>query len=324
MNPFGSLDSVTITILVDNHADLMVKPSDRVKYFTDKPLLAEHGFSALVHLNQADEKFLWDAGISKTAMMENIRLMKLDFKSISKIILSHGHQDHYEGISPLLQAMELLPIEHEWEGKPNQQRIEEWLDELRLSIIAHPAALRERWWLKEDGTWVGPDHPPPFQTWQENGARMVYSEKPFQIAPGCWTTGFIPRTGTQEGKPSRLYYRSGDDFLEDEMEDDQALVMHVKGKGLVVLTGCAHAGILNTLHHAREISGVDQIYAIIGGFHLSPAKPEEIAKTVDTIRLMRPQLVIPCHCTGFQAMAEFSRQMPAEFIQGVVGATFMF
>jgi 7,8-dihydropterin-6-yl-methyl-4-(beta-D-ribofuranosyl)aminobenzene 5'-phosphate synthase len=121
-----------------------------------------------------------------------------------------------------------------------------------------------------------------------------------------------------------MFYRQGDDFLKDDVEDDQAIAIHVRGKGLVVVSGCAHAGIVNTVTYAQEMSGVDKIHAIVGGFHLARAKDDEIQRTIDHIQAFAPDLVVPCHCTGFRAMSQFAAKMPEQFIEGVVGATLLF
>ncbi len=97
MNPnadFGETSDVAVTVLVDNRADLLVKPTDGVKYFMDRPLLAEHGFAALIHLKNADIRILWDAGITRISLLENMRRMEIDPSAVDKIVLSHGHPDH--------------------------------------------------------------------------------------------------------------------------------------------------------------------------------------------------------------------------------------
>ena len=101
-------------------------------------------------------------------------------------------------------------------------------------------------------------------------------------------------------------------------------MINLRDKGLVVLSGCAHSGIVNTVQHAREITGVDEVYAILGGFHLAPAKDDEIERTIDEIIKLRPKMVVPTHCTGFKAITRFSSRMPDEFVQGVVGTKYLF
>ena len=320
----GSVDHVSITVLVDNKADLIVESSDQVRYFTDEPLLAEHGFSVLIQLEDLERKILWDAGVSKDALIENIRRMKLDAASIAKIALSHGHLDHYAAMTNLLIEMDLLPEDKEWDASVKAKDIEEWLESSRIPIVAHPAAFRERWWVKDDGTMVGPFLPPPAQEWQAAGAKLILSEDPYKLEPGCWTTGFIPRISFEEsGRSKKLRYRSGSDFFPDDLEDDQAIVINVEGKGLIVLSGCAHSGIVNTVNHAKDFSKIDSIYAVIGGFHLARASDDEIDRTIDFIQSIEARLVIPSHCTGFRAISRFAQEMPDEFVEGVVGTTYL-
>lgn len=319
----SSVEKVCLTILVDNQADLIVESSEQIKYFTDKPLLAEHGFSVLIRLDDSEEAILWDAGVSKVALIENMRRMELDTNSISKIALSHGHLDHYAAMTELLYEMDRLPEEKEWSQSVSAEEVEAWITASRVPIITHPAAFRERWWVKDDGTLVGPSLPPPSEEWKAAGAKIIHSEKPYQLAPGCWTTGFIPRTSfEQSGRPNKLFYRKDSKFIPDDLEDDQAIVIHARQKGLIILSGCAHSGIVNTVKYAQEFSGIDTIYAIIGGFHLARAKEEEIDRTVEYIKNIGPQLVVPSHCTGLSATCSFASEMPEAFVEGVVGTSY--
>ena len=321
----GSVGQVSLTVLVDNKANLIVESSDTVKYFTDQPLLAEHGFSVLIQLDNSDERILWDAGVSKIALMENLRRMKLDFHAISKIALSHGHMDHFAALTTLLNEMNLQPEAKDWGGTITPEELEDWMAGYQIPVVSHPAAFRERWARKEDGTLVGPFLPPPELEWKAAGAQMIYSKKPYRLAPGCWTTGFVPRTSFEKsGRPAKLFYREGSNFLPDGLEEDQAVVIHVKDKGLIVLSGCAHSGIVNTVRYAKEFSGIDAVYAIIGGFHLARAKDEEISQTIDYLKKVNPIYLIPSHCTGFRAESQIAQAMPEAFIEGVVGATYNF
>jgi 7,8-dihydropterin-6-yl-methyl-4-(beta-D-ribofuranosyl)aminobenzene 5'-phosphate synthase len=323
---FGSVTTAAITILVDNRADLLLKSSETVKYFQDKPLLAEHGFAALLDLNHGEHRLLWDAGVSPVALIENLQRMGIDPKSIHAIALSHGHFDHTTAVSPLLRLMDLYPQEREWAAGTPPQEMQAWSEVEGLLLILHPAAQRERWGVSEDGRMFGPSQPPPVREWQALGARLILSEAPYCLAPGCWTTGYVPRRSfeTAGRNPGKRLYRQGLEFIPDDMEDDQAIVIHLQGKGLIVLSGCAHAGILNTARYAQEISGVGQIHAILGGFHLAPASPQDLQRTVEEIQALQPQVVAPCHCTGLTAEAAFARHIPEQFVESVVGVTFEF
>ncbi|MGB2964808.1 MAG: MBL fold metallo-hydrolase [Anaerolineales bacterium] len=322
---FGQANNVSLTVLVDNKADLIVESSDRVMYFSDKPLLAEHGLSVLIQLDDSEDKILWDAGVSKIALMENIRRMKLDITTIKHIALSHGHSDHYMAMTEVLNGLDLLPTGEDWGADITINDVKAWFTASRIPLIAHPAAFRERWKQKDDGNLVGPFKPPPQEEWRAAGAEIILSEGPYQLKPGCWITGYIPRNSFEySGRSDRRRYRVGSEIKPDDLEDDQAIVINVKKKGLVVLSGCAHSGIVNTVEYAKEISGIQKVHAVIGGFHLAQADEDEINQTVDYFLEIQPQLVVPGHCTGFKAISRLAQAMPDQFVEGVVGATYLF
>jgi len=322
---FGEAERVAITILVDNRADLIVDSSETVKYFTDKPLLAEHGFSALVDLQAANKRILWDAGITRIALPENMKRMEIDPATIDAIAISHGHRDHTAAVGDVLAAMDLAARGKEWPPGASIEEMAAYAQGHRVPLIAHPAAFRERWAIGEDGKKYGPHHGAPRAAWEAAGAEIITSQGPYELGPGCWTTGYVPRRSFEEsGRSKRAYYRAGEELQRDDLEEDQAIVLNVKGKGLVVLSGCAHSGIVNTVWHAQQISGVDRVWAILGGFHLARAKPDEVQRTIDEIKKLTPHMIAPSHCTGFQAIAQFAAQMPEAFVPGVVGATYLF
>ena len=323
-NKLNEVANISITVLVDNKADLIVKSSDSVKYFTDKPLLAEHGYSVLIQPDDSEGKILWDAGVSQVTLLENMRRMDLDFQSISIIALSHGHFDHYAAMTAVLQKIQRLPESKTWDTLPTQQDIESWVTGNQIPLVAHPAAFRERWWRKKDGKMVGPTSPPA-AAWKAAGAKITLSEGPYELVPGCWLSGYIPRMSFEKsGRPVNMLFRDGSDFIPDDLDEDQAIVINVKDKGLVVLSGCAHSGIVNTVNYAKAFTGIDTIYAIIGGFHLARAKDDEITKTIDALKGFGPAFIIPSHCTGFRAISRIAQEMPGEFIEGVVGSTYKF
>ena len=322
---FGETQNVAVTVLVDNRADLIMKSTDTVKYYTEEPLLAEHGFAALIDLKAAGVRILWDAGITQIALLENMKRMEMDPATIDKIALSHGHRDHTAAVTDVLKTIAVRPEPKKWEQDPTPEEIRSWVQGRRVPLITHPAAFRERWRRRKDGTIYGPVLPPPRDEWEAAGADIILSEGPYELGPGCWTTGLVPRLSFEKsGRPSSLAYRQGDAFLHDDIDEDQAIVINVKDKGLVIVSGCAHSGIVNTVSYAREISGVDKVWAIIGGFHLARAKGEEIQRTIAEIKALRPTLVAPSHCTGFGAISQFAAQMPDEFVLGVVGMTYLF
>jgi 7,8-dihydropterin-6-yl-methyl-4-(beta-D-ribofuranosyl)aminobenzene 5'-phosphate synthase len=323
--PFGEVEDVEVTILVDNRADLIVESTETVKRYSEKPLLAEHGFSALIDLKSVPSRVLWDTGVAPGTMLENMKRMEVDPKSIEKIVISHGHGDHTAGVSSLLKAMDIGPVTEEWESDASPEELVKGTEWERIPLIAHPAAFRERWSFSEEGKIYGPGLPPPQDEWKALGAEIILSEGPYQLSPGCWTTGEVPRLSFEKsGRPSSLRYREGNNFLPDDIEEDQAIIIHVKDKGLVVVSGCAHSGIVNTVKYAMEISGVDEVWAILGGFHLARSPEDELAMTIEEIKKIKPKLIAPSHCTGFTAMCRFASEMPEAFTYGVVGTKYLF
>jgi 7,8-dihydropterin-6-yl-methyl-4-(beta-D-ribofuranosyl)aminobenzene 5'-phosphate synthase len=321
---FGETQDVEITVLVDNRADLLVKSTETVKRFTKGPLLAEHGYAAVVDLREAGVRILWDAGISQVVLLENARCMEIDLTTVDRIALSHGHGDHYAAMTEVIKAVAKRPSSREWAKDASMEEIAAWVKGKKVPLIVHPAAFRERWGIGKDGRKYGPSIVPRAE-WEAAGAELILAEGPHELGPGCWTTGTVPRLGFERaGTPSSRAYREDGEFVRDYLEDDQSIAIHVKDKGLVVLTGCAHAGVVNTVNYAREISGVEEVWAILGGFHLAPAKEEEIERTIDEIMKTKPSMIVPSHCTGFKAMARFAERMPEAFVLGAVGTRYLF
>lgn len=321
---FGETSDVQITVLVDNVASLLVRSTETVKRFTEKPLLAEHGFAAFLHLKESRQQVLWDGGVTESVLADNAQKMDIDLSLVDAIALSHGHRDHSAALTTVLRLIVPRLEAREWRRDVTPAEIEDWIDSHYVPVIAHPACFRERWVIARDGRRIGPHHLPRAE-WEAAGADIVETTEPNQIAPGCWTTGEVPRRSfEQAGTPARYVYRAGEHFVRDYLPDDQGIVINVRDKGLVVLTGCAHAGVLNTINYAREISGIDQVWAILGGFHLTPAEDDEIEKTIDAIDELGPEMVVPTHCTGWAATVRFAERMPRQFVQGTVGTTYLF
>ena len=108
------------------------------------------------------------------------------------------------------------------------------------------------------------------------------------------------------------------------IKDDQAIILNVKDKGLVVISGCAHAGIINIINYAKELSGEDRIYTVIGGMHLTGGIFEPlIPRTINELERINPKFLIPCHCSGLKAMSEIAKEMPSAFIQNSVGTNYL-
>jgi 7,8-dihydropterin-6-yl-methyl-4-(beta-D-ribofuranosyl)aminobenzene 5'-phosphate synthase len=251
----------------------------------------------------------------------NAELFGIDFRTIEAIILSHGHMDHCRGLVSVLKRM----------FKPTD-------------IIVHPDAFLNRWVVFPDGK------KQKIPTLDENELRnygaILHKVKDASFFPLIndtksydknkdhhllMITGQIPReTSFEKGFPPQYKEEDNDNekcLVPDPLvNDDQALVANIKYKGLVIITGCGHAGIINTINYAKKLSGINKIYAVLGGFHLmgDVVFQEAIEPTVNELQKADPTYIIPCHCTGWIGTKRIIDTMPEKFIQSAVGTTFNF
>lgn len=314
-----------IIFLVENKSELLIRPKQIASYFTEKPLLAEPGLSLLVELNDNGEYILVDGGASDIVLKENARRMNIDIKKIKKIVLSHGHFDHTGSLTEIVRILSNNKQFQNWDQSSNVDEIFNSLNEKVVSIYAHPEAFRERWMIWDDGKKYGPLVTPKDE-WKALGGNIVVSDKPMVIESGCYTTGYIPRKSfeTFVSKGIKNVYRNDKRFIADDIVDEQGVVINVKNQGLIIISGCAHAGILNTIYAAQEITGENKILAVIGGFHLALATNEYIDSIINEFLKIGPKYIIPTHCTGFEAMKKISDAMEEHFLLGTVGSSFIF
>jgi 7,8-dihydropterin-6-yl-methyl-4-(beta-D-ribofuranosyl)aminobenzene 5'-phosphate synthase len=153
--------------------------------------------------------------------------------------------------------------------------------------------------------------------------KIVEVKGPTVIVPGACLTGRIAQVTDYEQVAPTFLAKKGDEFVQEQFIGEQAVVMNAKGRGLVVLTACAHRGVVNTVRHAQKMTGIDKVHAIIGGLHLTGARPEVIEKTIADIKALRPDYIVPTHCTGFEAMTAFARAMPEQFILNTAGTRYV-
>jgi 7,8-dihydropterin-6-yl-methyl-4-(beta-D-ribofuranosyl)aminobenzene 5'-phosphate synthase len=306
------VDRVEITILVDNVTDMLIQGSPhatRASFFNGTEMLpslrAEHGFSALidVYLNNVSHRGLFDTGASGDVVLFNVDRLGVDLSIVETIILSHGHFDHAGGLMLLLKRI----------SKP------------QMPVVLHPDAFLKRWMVLPNEHKI---RLPPMEEDKvlEAGAKVVKITEPYSLLGNfILATGEIPRrTQFEQGFPAHYAKINGKLQPDPLIRDDQALVMNVKGNGLVIISGCAHAGIINTVLYAKEMTGVNKVYALIGGFHLSFPNESIIDPTVEELKKIRPTFIIPCHDTGWKATNAILDAMPENFIPSAVGTTFIF
>jgi 7,8-dihydropterin-6-yl-methyl-4-(beta-D-ribofuranosyl)aminobenzene 5'-phosphate synthase len=257
-------------------------------------LMAEWGLSILVESDEQD--VLFDTGMSLSAS-HNAGQMGINLKLVDKIVLSHGHRDHTGGLKQIL-----LDI-----GK-------------EIEVIAHPDIWAAKYSRREgeEAEYIGiPFHR---QTLESLGARFKLSREPVRISDSMMTTGEIPMITDYETIEPRLQVKEGKRFKPDRFRDDQALII-TTGAGLVVIAGCAHRGIINTLYHARKLTGVEAIYGVYGGCHLVSASQERIWLTIAALKELGVQQLGFGHCTGLAASAIMAVEFGERFLFNIAGTT---
>ncbi|WP_319579734.1 MBL fold metallo-hydrolase [uncultured Methanospirillum sp.] len=305
------IDRVRITVLVDNYTDLLRSDSSSVVTRPDlqngEVLLAEHGLSLHITAWSGDESLsvLMDAGASKVALLYNAALLGISLHDIAALVISHGHDDHVGSLVDVLELSE----------KP-------------VPVYIHPGSFSRRQKRFSDKPFVD-IAPPDKAACMDAGAELLFTSGPTLLwQDRILITGEIARTTVFE-QSNPVYYvevsDSSDSWVPDLFHDDQAVILNLKGKGLVIITGCAHAGVINTVQYARAITGIDTIYAVIGGFHLSgPFFSRIIDPTVATMQKIHPGYVIPLHCTGWEAINRFIEMMPDQVVLNTVGSVYTF
>jgi 7,8-dihydropterin-6-yl-methyl-4-(beta-D-ribofuranosyl)aminobenzene 5'-phosphate synthase len=197
----------------------------------------------------------------------------------------------------------------------------------RIPLVIHEHAFRNRLVKFQDGRTI--NLPAPSRSLLMDAGYEIFEKNSHSlwIDDTVLVTGEIPRTNNfEKGFPSHYSeIKNGEMEADPLIKDDQAIIVNVKDKGLVILTGCGHAGIINTLNYAKELAGEDRIYAVIGGMHLSGGLFEPIIPiTVEELEKLKPRYVVPCHCSGLKAVTEIARKMPDAFIQNSVGTNYIF
>jgi 7,8-dihydropterin-6-yl-methyl-4-(beta-D-ribofuranosyl)aminobenzene 5'-phosphate synthase len=302
------VDSITVTTLVDNVTDMLLTDEGPAKRapLSHESLRAEHGFSCLVTIAKAgrEVRVLFDAGISPDGMVENMRRLELSPREIDIVVLSHGHWDHTTGMDGLAREV----------GRA------------QLPVLIHP-----EFWSRRRIALPGRE---PFElpatsrgALEGAGFEIVEQRQPsFLLEGSLLVTGEVDRTTEFEvGFPIHEAHRDGRWQPDPLILDDQALVASVRGRGLVVITGCGHSGIVNILRYVRKLTGEDRIHAVIGGFHLSGRLFEPIiAPTCAALDEFAPDHLVPCHCTGWRAIHAIAARFPEAFIQNSVGTRFEF
>jgi 7,8-dihydropterin-6-yl-methyl-4-(beta-D-ribofuranosyl)aminobenzene 5'-phosphate synthase len=262
---------IRITILVENSAG-------------GRGLQAEHGLS--LWLEAGSERVLFDTGQTPGVLLHNARQLGIEIETADAVVLSHGHYDHTGGLREVLLRG----------GLPH--------------IFLHSGALTSRYSRHRDGTVheVGMPAAVDETFLRAHAASLTWTDGPTAVNDWLSVTGPVPRATDFEDTGGDFYMDAAC-VTPDPIMDDQAAFFHTPG-GTVVLLGCGHAGVVNTLYHVRELTGGRPIRAVIGGLHLISASQQRLDATVDAFRSLGIALLAPAHCTGARAQARLGSDFP--------------
>jgi 7,8-dihydropterin-6-yl-methyl-4-(beta-D-ribofuranosyl)aminobenzene 5'-phosphate synthase len=309
-----AVDRVEVLTLQDNIIDLVQQDDNDVIQRAravaglemKNSILAEHGFSALVTVTLKDvsRSILFDFGFSENGAASNADALGVDLSGVEAMALSHGHPDHVGGMQALIEKT----------GKKN------------VPLVLHPAAFRNPRFVKVSDQMKIKFPPFTRQKAEAAGAAVVDTESPYPLLDHAAAfLGRIPRiTDYEKGAPNLCCEIDGKE-QPDPFDDDSALVFNLKDKGLVVLSGCAHSGIVNTVSHARDVTGIEKVMAVMGGFHLSGTDVDAVIRpTIDALKALQPDYIVPTHCTGRLAVRMIEEEMPSSFILNMAGTRLTF
>ena len=314
MQHLNSVDKIQIITLEDNYVDIAAMDNTDIVSRAmplkgnefGNSILAEHGFAAVIQItaNGATRTMIMDFGLSEDVAARNADALSLDLGQVEAAVLSHGHLDHFGGLKEIAEKI----------GKKD------------IEFFVHPSAFKADRFVAAGSGFKIVMPTPDENAIEKAGFKLVKTSEPAAMLDGnALYLGEIPRlTEFEQGMPNAFFGPEGDEEL-DMLEDDTAIALNLNGKGLVILSGCAHAGIINTVSYAKEITGISKVHAVMGGFHLTGQLFEPIIEdTVAALKEIQPDYIIPTHCTGRKAIGRIENEMPDSFLLNMAGTTLTF
>jgi len=280
------LDRLSLTVVVDDAAG------------QDSALRAQHGLSVWMEGVAGEQtlRLLLDVGQSFDTLRHNMSLLGLAPGSLDALVLSHGHYDHTGGMASLVRATDKA-----------------------LPVVAHPDLFRPIVFLEPGPRSIGVRPEDQRPAVQAAGGVLLLSTDPVPLGPGMTTTGVVPRSSGFEESLLAAYTVAEGHLRTDPLEDDLAVVARIRGRGLVVVTGCSHAGIVNVVRRGMELFPGEALDGVVGGFHLGSASAERLTRTLDALEELAPRWIAPGHCTGFEAQRAFKDRFGAAFVRPYAG-----
>lgn len=263
--------------------------------------LGQWGLSFLLELEDdrgTPRKIVFDTSSNKEAFLHNVKLAKVDFSDVDAVVISHGHGDHTAATVEVVQATG------------------------GVKVYGHPHTFLPRFYESREGkrSRAGPPEGEGLADIEAAGGETVLSKEPVEVVPGLWTTGQVERVTSFErisrpsgGSRRRVIVVEGEE-MDDQILDDQSLWADVRGVGPWVITGCAHAGPVNTLRQVKRLGGFEKIRGLLGGTHLIGRSDRYLDQTVNELKKFGLRMISPCHCTGFKATTMLWKAFPEEFV----------
>ena len=331
-----TVDRLVMTNVVDNVYDIFSK-GGKLDTITvqrtplarrgEVPLLAEHGLAYHLESLRGGERreILLDFSLTDVALFNNYRALGVEPARADALVISHGHRDHYGALPELAST---------WQGKlkPGVALYAGGEDTFCHRVSVAPTGATT------DGGQLDR------VALEGRGINVVLAKQPTVVTGHALTSGQIQRTIDFEKPPAAARLMAGPmdsmcspahfaatkvetkpgELVTDMFWGEHATAYHVKDRGLVVITSCGHAGVINSVRHVQKVTGIDKIHAIVGGFHLSPAPDEIVAKTVEAFKAINPDHIIPMHCTGVNTIIAVHRVMPQKLVMPATGTRVMF
>jgi 7,8-dihydropterin-6-yl-methyl-4-(beta-D-ribofuranosyl)aminobenzene 5'-phosphate synthase len=304
------VEKLTVVVITDNYYDSLSPDVHIARRYRTSPgasIHAEHGISFYIETTVKSRTYglMFDFGLDPVGVIRNMELLNIDLSGISAFGLSHGHFDHWGSLVSILKYNKLKIRKSAALYTGEETFVKRFSIRPSDSVPTYIGQLK-----KEEIEELGI-------------VKIVEIKNPTEVIPGAYLTGNIDRVIEYEKGSPNLLIKRGDKLEQDIFQGEQAVICNVKNKGLVVITGCAHAGIINTVKHAQKITR-EKVHAVVGGFHLINAAPEIIERTLADMKAIEPDYIVPAHCTGFEATSLFAKEMPEQFIINTAGTSYMF
>jgi 7,8-dihydropterin-6-yl-methyl-4-(beta-D-ribofuranosyl)aminobenzene 5'-phosphate synthase len=322
----NGVERVKITILSDNTTDITLQTDPLFEGRVVQPrrkviaALAEHGLAMMIEID--GKSILYDFGGFGLAILKNIEVLNINPTIFQKAVLSHGHFDHFGALMKMLPMMgpskeviispEIYKQKIVYVGDSGEKMD---INQLKANYktLKKEGKIQEMPIIKKKmlDTLI-----------KDHSQNLIETRMPLELMPGVWTSGEIEILDKSELTENLFLLSDGANFEEETFRDEIALYIRVKNKGLVVLTGCGHTGIINIIKHGQKLLGLNKIYAVIGGFHLNWCSEEHINQVLSYFQEMDPTIISGMHCTGFNFNSKLFSLLPKTASLAVVGTTF--